>query len=81
MTEADLIVIETAIASGTLRVKFADREVQYQTTADLLKAREAIRKALGKSRIHSVTVNYSKGLDYVDGTIDGANRHTPWSRR
>ena len=39
--------IETAIATGTLRVRFADgREVFYQNTRDLLAARDAINQDL-----------------------------------
>lgn len=42
-TAADLSTIETAIATGAMRVKFADgREVTYQSGADLLAARALI---------------------------------------
>jgi hypothetical protein len=47
LTSADLTAIETAIASGVLRVRFSDgREVQYQSLDDLLKAREFIKNDL-----------------------------------
>lgn len=37
---SDLATIEAAIATGALRVRFADgRQVDYQSGADLLKAR------------------------------------------
>jgi hypothetical protein len=43
-TSSDLSTIDAAIATGALRVKFADgREVMYQTGADLLKARALIQ--------------------------------------
>lgn len=45
-TVTDLAVIEAAIASGTLRVQFGDRMVQYQTLSDLLKARDAIMTSI-----------------------------------
>lgn len=46
-THADLVTIETAIASGALLVQSADgRRVQYQNVADMLRARDAIRQAL-----------------------------------
>ncbi len=61
-SEEDLKRIEDAIASGTLRVRYADREVWYQTTADLLKARDAMLRDLGKSRAQRVTATYDKGL-------------------
>lgn len=38
-TQADLDAIDQAIASGVLRVQFADRSVTYQSIADLLQAR------------------------------------------
>ena len=60
--QADLKAIENAIASGTLRVRLADREVWYQTTADLLKAREAVRRELGRSCSKRITAIYDKGL-------------------
>ena len=80
-TPDDLTVVEAAIASGTLRVKFSDREVQYQTTSDLLRAREAIRKALGKSSIRPIVTTYNKGLDRVDALVEGVVPSYPWSRR
>ena len=44
---SDLAAIESAIASGTKRVRFADsREVEYRDISDLLKARDAIRQVL-----------------------------------
>lgn len=42
-TSTDLSTIEAAIATGTLRVRFADgREVTYQSGADLRAARAMI---------------------------------------
>ena len=35
-SQTDLDAIDAAIASGALRVKYKDREVQYQSLADLL---------------------------------------------
>ena len=61
-TADDLLRIEQAIASGRLRVRFADREVWYQSVVDLLKAREVMLKQLGKSRIRPVVATYDKGL-------------------
>ena len=49
-TSEDLSTIETAIATGALRVKFADgREVTYQTGADLLRARDLIQSDVAVS--------------------------------
>lgn len=46
-THDDLREIELAIAQGALRVKYIDREVTYQSRAELLATRELIRRALG----------------------------------
>jgi hypothetical protein len=45
-TQADLTAIENAIASGALRVKFSDREVEYRSMNDLCKARDVIKAAV-----------------------------------
>lgn len=46
-TKTDLDSIEDAIASGALRVRFADgREVYYQTSAEMLRVRAAIAASL-----------------------------------
>lgn len=62
-TQADIEVIERAIASGTLSVKFADEEVVYRSISDLLKARDAMRSALEGStgKIRCTYATYSKG--------------------
>ncbi len=36
-TQEDITALEAAIKGGTLRVRFGDREVQYQSMADMLK--------------------------------------------
>lgn len=45
-TQADLDAIRTAIARGEKAVRFADREVVYQTVADLLAAEGRIAQYL-----------------------------------
>lgn len=45
-TQTDLTKIETAIASGVLRVKFQTHEVEYQSVAAMMKARDAIRQEI-----------------------------------
>jgi len=43
-TSADLATIEAAIATGALRVRYADgREVTYQSADELLRVRAAIQ--------------------------------------
>jgi hypothetical protein len=54
-TTTDLTAIETAIASGELRVKFSDREVQYRSIDELLKARDVIKGVLSPSSTSGAT--------------------------
>jgi hypothetical protein len=48
-TTADLTAIERAIASGELRVKFSDREVEYRSISELLRAKDTIKTALSQA--------------------------------
>lgn len=45
-TQTDLAAIERAIATGARRVRFQTHEVEYQSVADMMKARDAIRAEL-----------------------------------
>lgn len=45
-TYSQLEALEAAIASGTLEVRIGDKMVRYQTTADLIKARDLVRDQL-----------------------------------
>lgn len=52
-TSDDLDRIRAAIATGELRVRYADREVEYRSIDDLLKAEQRILNALsGRPRQH-----------------------------
>jgi hypothetical protein len=46
-TPDDLRALDAAIASGARRVKYADREVEYRTLADMLALRDLMRSHLG----------------------------------
>jgi len=49
-SQSDLDAVNTAIATGAMRVRFGDgREVQYQSGADLLRAKAAIEAELDAS--------------------------------
>ena len=50
-TQEQLDALESAIASGELRVKYGDppREVEYRSMTDLMRARDTVRASLGKS--------------------------------
>lgn len=54
-TSAQLAALETAAASGQLRVRFGDREITYQSLADLLSAIEVARRDLATSATSSGT--------------------------
>jgi hypothetical protein len=45
-TQTQLDAVETAIASGELKVMFDGREIIYRSVDDLLKARNTIKAAL-----------------------------------
>lgn len=63
-TATDLAAIETAIASGALSVRYADRSVTYRSMDELIKARDIIKAALAAAAGTSYTsyVQTSKGL-------------------
>lgn len=64
-SQSDLDAIEEAIASGALKVKYADKEVVYRSLDEMRKIRDMIRVALGRTDGSSSSYNpaYSKGLD------------------
>lgn len=45
-TQSQLDAVESAIASGELSVTFDGRTVQYRSVADLMRARNAIRRSM-----------------------------------
>lgn len=46
-TQSQLDAIERAIVSGSRRVKFEDREVEFKSTTELLRIRDLIQRELG----------------------------------
>jgi hypothetical protein len=48
-TQANLTALEQAIALGVLRVRYQDREVIYQSRADMMKTLSFMLKAMGKT--------------------------------
>lgn len=58
-TSTDLTAIETAIASGELRVKFSDREVQYRSIDELLRARDIIKSSIAGAAAPTVRSTYA----------------------
>lgn len=43
----DLSILESAIAQGATRVKYADKEVEYRSLSDMFQLREQMKKELG----------------------------------
>ena len=69
-TQSDLDNINKAIASGKKSVQLSGRRIEYQSLADMLKARDAIKKELndetaadtGVMRPRGYRARTSKGL-------------------
>jgi hypothetical protein len=45
-TESDITALEAAIKRGVLRVRFSDREVQYQSITEMLKLLQTMKDAV-----------------------------------
>lgn len=61
-SQTDLDKLETAIAAGVRRVKYSDKEVEYQSVDDMIKVRELIRQELTTSpRPQRIYASFSKG--------------------
>lgn len=59
-----LATLEAAIASGTKKVKYADKEVEYNSIQDMLTLRDLIRKELGLiGKTKRFYANFAKGTD------------------
>lgn len=65
-TTSDLARIDTAIAQGVRKVKFADgREVEYSTMKELVQRRDLIARDLGTSTAKKTLVaTFGKGVSY-----------------
>lgn len=53
-TEADITALEAAIKGGTLRVRFENREVQYQTISEMLKLLQTMKDEVSTTGSTSV---------------------------
>lgn len=67
-TQAQLDALEEAIATGSRRVKYADKEVEYASLTEMLRVRDLIRKSLGQVATNSTRfkVSASKGIGGCD---------------
>lgn len=61
-TESDITALESAIKQGTVRVKFADREITYRSLDDMLKLRDTMISAVrGRKAAKVYTPEYDRG--------------------
>lgn len=64
-TQAQLDALNKAIANGSTKVKYADREVTYRTLSEMLKLRSVMMDELqlpGTTRSSFKKFGYSKGI-------------------
>lgn len=64
-TQSDLDTLEAAIATGTRSVRYGDKQVDYKTLDEMLRARNIMRAELGlispaSKKFYS---NFNKGID------------------
>lgn len=62
-TIEQLNALEAAIASGVLEVRIGDKLTKYQTTADMIRARDLVRDMLGVSAATERTSHASFSKD------------------
>jgi hypothetical protein len=63
--QAQLDALDEAIASGSLKVKYADKELTYRSLSEMMQLRDLMAKSLGKKQSGSsrVYMSTSKGLE------------------
>ena len=54
-TQSQLDALEAAIATGTLEVRIGDKMVRYQTTVEMIRARDLLRDQLNAANPTSRT--------------------------
>ncbi|MCM5528958.1 phage head-tail joining protein [Parasegetibacter sp. NRK P23] len=64
-TADQLSALNEAISQGAMRVKYADKEVEYRTLNEMLRLRDLMEKELGtkKTGIHFSFAQFSTGLN------------------
>jgi hypothetical protein len=62
-TQADLDAIDSAIKSGTLRVEYQDKKVQYRSLSEMKEIRNLILKDLNTNLGKPIRVN----TEFIDG--------------
>ena len=54
-TQADVEALEAAVKRGTLRVRFGDREVQYNSASEMLKLLQTMKDAVSMAGSNPAT--------------------------
>ena len=63
-TRADLVALEKAIAQGTRRVKYTDKEIEYRSLREMLATRDVMRRELGITGSSArLLAEFDKGLN------------------
>ncbi len=65
-TTADLAAVEESLAKGVLRVRMGDRDVEYRSVDELIKARDAIQAELSTAsgkRVRQYRVGTRRGTE------------------
>lgn len=72
-TQADLDALEAAIFSGTKRVEYSDKKVEYQSMKEMLQARDLLKKELGQTtgRFYRLKPEFDKSGDGCDEGSEG----------
>ena len=68
-TSADLANIDAAIATGQRRVRLGNREIEYQSVEQMLKARDKIQLEINKA--DNLTNNVTRPASYRTRTSKG----------
>ena len=57
-----LELLEAAIASGALEIRIGDKTIRYQTTAELMRARDLIKEQLdcGNAGVRTSVTSFSR---------------------
>lgn len=61
-TQEQLDALNAAIAQGALRVRYADKEVEYRSLSDMLQLRDQMMQSLGLRRKPKVWQGHIKGI-------------------
>lgn len=68
-TQADVDAIDRALASGELRVRIDDKEIEYQSAKDLLLRRQTIVSALAQAAAPTRTTPRYQLANFTDDGI------------